>query len=48
MTWIIKDIMFQLGVNRCRLCGTTENLEYCDLCKHWFCPTCKQNYPERV
>lgn len=34
--------------NQCRLCGTTENLSYCSLCGHWFCPECEKNYPERV
>ena len=40
--------MFELGVERCRLCGTPDNLEYCGACGHWFCPTCKANKPERV
>jgi hypothetical protein len=33
---------------RCRLCGTTENLQYCDMCKYYFCDDCRKKYPERV
>lgn len=34
--------------NRCRLCGTAENLEYCGMCRKYFCVDCKKKYPERV
>lgn len=37
----------QLGVPRCRLCSTTNNVEYCSMCGHYFCPTCKDKWPER-
>jgi hypothetical protein len=36
------------GWEKCRLCGTTQNLEFCNMCKHYFCKDCKQKYPERV
>lgn len=32
----------------CRLCRTTENLEYCSMCHYYFCKDCKNKYPERV
>ena len=39
---------FGYGPKICRLCGTTENLEYCSMCKYYFCTVCKHKYPERV
>ena len=33
---------------RCRLCNGTENLEYCNTCKYYFCTECREKYPERV
>lgn len=39
---------FNTDPAKCRLCGTTENLEYCSLCKKYFCAECKEKYPERV
>lgn len=33
---------------KCRLCGSTENLEYCSICHKYFCQDCKDKYPERV
>lgn len=35
-------------IPRCALCGTRDNLEYCSMCKHYFCAECKGKYPERV
>ena len=32
----------------CALCGTDQNLEYCAMCKHYFCTRCKTRYPARV
>ena len=40
--------MSRTGWDKCRLCGTTENLEYGSMCKKYFCKDCKGKYPERV
>jgi hypothetical protein len=33
---------------KCCICGSTENLSYCSLCKEYFCEVCETKYPERV
>lgn len=32
----------------CCICGTAEDLSFCDICKKYFCKPCKVNYPARV
>jgi hypothetical protein len=33
---------------RCELCGGTDDLSYCSVCKVHFCASCRINYPARV
>ena len=36
------------GPGYCHFCHTPYNVNYCGMCKHWFCPTCGRRYDKRI
>lgn len=33
---------------KCHICKDSVHIEYCDMCKHWFCRLCKKDIQARL